>query len=206
MYVVAVVAAIAICSRRWRQAGGDPALVREVALWGFPAGLIGGRLYFLATSWNEVPHHWWGSFAIWRGGLGIWGGIAAGTLVGLVVLRRRGGDIPRFLDAAAPALLAASAITSTKSCSAARPRCPGDSRSILPIDRTATPRTPPSTRPSCTRSSGTSGSPARWFGWATTDASDRLACSRSTSPATRLGASPRSCCGSTPPTTCSGSA
>ena len=110
MYVLAVVAAIAICSRRWRHADGDPALVREVALWGFPAGLIGGRLYFLATSWNEVPHHWWGPFAIWKGGLGIWGGVAAGTLVGLVVLRRRGADIPRFLDAAAPALLVAQAI------------------------------------------------------------------------------------------------
>ncbi|HEX4625468.1 MAG TPA: hypothetical protein VH231_13520 [Solirubrobacteraceae bacterium] len=35
--------------------GGDRVLVREVALWGFPAGVIGGRLYFLATSWNEVP-------------------------------------------------------------------------------------------------------------------------------------------------------
>jgi len=110
MYVVAVAAAIAICSRRWRQAGGDPSLVGEVALWGFPAGLIGGRLYFLATSWNEVPHHWWGPFAIWKGGLGIWGGIAAGTLVGLVVLRHRGADIPRFLDAAAPALLVAQAV------------------------------------------------------------------------------------------------
>src|SRR5215218_2976790 len=110
MYVLAVLAAIAICSRRWRQADGDPALVREVALWGFPAGLIGGRLYFLATSWNEVPHHWWGPFAIWKGGLGIWGGVAAGTLVGLVVLRRRGADIPRFLDAAAPALLVAQAV------------------------------------------------------------------------------------------------
>jgi len=110
MYAIAVVAAVAVASRRWRSAGGDPALVREVALWGFPAGLIGGRLYFLATSWNEVPHHWWGPFAIWKGGLGIWGGIAAGTLVGLIVLRRRGADIPRFLDAAAPALLVAQSI------------------------------------------------------------------------------------------------
>jgi hypothetical protein len=72
MYVLAVVAAILITSRRWERAGGDRALVREVALWGFPAGLVGGRLYHLATSWNEVPHHWWGPFAIWKGGLGIW--------------------------------------------------------------------------------------------------------------------------------------
>ena len=110
MYVLAVLAAVAIAARRWEHAGGERSLVYRVALWGFPAGLIGGRLYFLATSWNEVPPHWWGPFALWKGGLGIWGGIAAGTLAGLLVLRRRGADIPRFLDAAAPALLVAQAI------------------------------------------------------------------------------------------------
>jgi prolipoprotein diacylglyceryl transferase len=109
-YVGALLAAIAITTRRWERIGGDRGLVQEVALWGFPAGLVGGRLYFLATSWNEVPNHWWGPFAVWDGGLGIWGGIAAGTLAGLLVLHRRGADIPRFVDAAAPALLVAQAI------------------------------------------------------------------------------------------------
>jgi prolipoprotein diacylglyceryl transferase len=109
-YVLAVIAAVAITTRRWEANGGSPDLVYEVALWGFPAGLIGGRLYFLATSWNEVPPHWWGPLAVWKGGLGIWGGIAGGTLAGLWVLRRRGANIPQFLDAAAPALLVAQAI------------------------------------------------------------------------------------------------
>ena len=109
-YVVAVAAAIFITRRRWEALGGDRELVYEVALWGFPAGVVGGRLYFLATSWNEVPRHWWGPFAIWDGGMGIWGGIALGTLVGLWVLRRRGANIPLFMDAAAPALLVAQAI------------------------------------------------------------------------------------------------
>ena len=109
-YVVGVLAAIAITTWRWEAQGGSHALVQEVALWGFPAGLVGGRLYFLATSWNEAPHHWWGPFAIWDGGLGIWGGIALGTAGGLLVLRRRGADIPRFMDAAAPGLLVAQAI------------------------------------------------------------------------------------------------
>ena len=109
-YVVAVLAAIAITTKRWEARGGSRELVFEVALWGFPAGLIGGRLYFLATSWNEVPAHWWGPLAIWRGGLGIWGGIALGTLAGLLVLRRRGASIACFLDAAAPGLLVAQAI------------------------------------------------------------------------------------------------
>ena len=105
-YVFAVLAAILITRKRT----GQPDLVNEVALWGFPAGLIGGRLYFIITTPGEVPDHWWGPFAIWQGGLGIWGGIACGTLAGLWVLRRRKADIPRFLDAAAPALLVAQAI------------------------------------------------------------------------------------------------
>jgi prolipoprotein diacylglyceryl transferase len=109
-YVFAVLAAVAITTHRWEARGGSRELVQEVALWGFPAGLIGGRVYFLATSWNEVPDHWWGPFAIWKGGLGIWGGIAGGTLAGLWVLRRRGADVPAFLDAAAPGLLVAQAI------------------------------------------------------------------------------------------------
>src|SRR5580693_1339136 len=109
-YVVAVIAAVTITVRRWEARGGSRDLVYEVAMWGFPAGVIGGRLYFLATSWSEVPPHWWGPFAIWDGGLGIWGGIALGTLAGIWVLRRRGANAPLFMDAAAPALLVAQAI------------------------------------------------------------------------------------------------
>jgi prolipoprotein diacylglyceryl transferase len=109
-YVFAVLGAVVVTTRRWEKFGGDGALVQECALWGFPAGLIGGRLYFLATSWNEVPHEWWGVFAIWRGGLGIWGGIAGGTLAGLWVLHRRGANIPVFMDCVAPGLLVAQAI------------------------------------------------------------------------------------------------
>ena len=47
---------------------------------------------------------------MWEGGLGIWGGIAAGTLVGILVLRRRRADVAGFLDAAAPGLLVGQSI------------------------------------------------------------------------------------------------
>jgi prolipoprotein diacylglyceryl transferase len=109
-YVAAVTAAGMITRRRWEARGGDRELVYEVALWGFPAGVIGGRLYFLATSWNQVPPHWWGPLAIWKGGLGIWGGITLGTLVGLWRLRRAGVSLALFMDAGAPALLVAQSI------------------------------------------------------------------------------------------------
>jgi prolipoprotein diacylglyceryl transferase len=62
------------------------------------------------TSWNEVPHTWWGPFAVWKGGLGIWGGIALGCAVGLWRVHRRGEDVAAFMDAGAPALLVAQSI------------------------------------------------------------------------------------------------
>ncbi|HZA57708.1 MAG TPA: prolipoprotein diacylglyceryl transferase [Solirubrobacterales bacterium] len=109
-FLLGLLAAVAITARRWERRGGERALVHEVAVWSFPAGLVGGRLYHVATSWNEVPDAWWGPFAVWEGGLGIWGGIAAGTLVGILVLRRRRADVAGFLDAAAPGLLVGQSI------------------------------------------------------------------------------------------------
>jgi prolipoprotein diacylglyceryl transferase len=111
-YVFAVAAAIFVTRWRWRKVGGDPDIAYEAAAWGFPAGLIGGRIYFLITTPSQIPPHWWGPFAIWKGGLGIWGGILCGVLGGLYIVRKRltHGDVLRFMDAAAPGLLVAQAI------------------------------------------------------------------------------------------------
>jgi len=112
-YVFAVAAAILVTRPRWRKMGGDPDLVYDAAMWGFPAGLIGGRIYFLITTPSQIPDHWWGPFAIWKGGLGIWGGILGGVLGGIFLcLRRRlsKADILRFMDAVAPGLLVAQSI------------------------------------------------------------------------------------------------
>jgi prolipoprotein diacylglyceryl transferase len=110
LYVVALAAAVLVTVRRWEARGGSRETVYDVAIWGFPAGLIGGRLYFDLTSSGEVPAHWWGPFAVWDGGMGIWGGIALGTIVGIWRLRRAGVSVAAFMDAAAPALLVGQAI------------------------------------------------------------------------------------------------
>ena len=110
MYVVGITLAIWITRRRWRAAGGDPVLVSDVALWAVPAGIIGGRIYFDLTTPMDIPHVWYGVFAVWSGGLGIWGGVAAGAAMGMWRVRRAGADAARFADAVAPALLVAQAI------------------------------------------------------------------------------------------------
>jgi prolipoprotein diacylglyceryl transferase len=112
MYVLAVAAAIFISRWRWAKIGGNPDLPYEVAIWAFPAGLIGGRIYFDITTPSQIPDHWWGVFAVWDGGLGIWGGIVGGVLVGLWVVHRRLSKDQRrwFMDIVGPALLVSQAI------------------------------------------------------------------------------------------------
>ena len=113
-YVFAVTAAILVTRALWKREGEDPNLPQEIAVWAFPAGLIGGRIYFLITTPSQIPPHWWGPFAIWKGGLGIWGGIAAGVALGLWYVRRRRGlskaQMLLLMDCVAPGLLCAQAI------------------------------------------------------------------------------------------------
>jgi prolipoprotein diacylglyceryl transferase len=114
MYGLTLLAAIAICiwitGHRFVNRGGNWDLIFRCAVWGVGAGIVGARLYHLATSWNEVPDQWWGPLAIWKGGLGVWGGIAAGCLVGGIVAKRAGADVWLLADCLAPGLLVAQAI------------------------------------------------------------------------------------------------
>ena len=110
MYVIGITLAIIITRRRWAAAGGNPDLVGDVALWAVPAGIIGGRIYFDITTPADIPPHWWGVFAVWSGGLGIWGGIAGGAIAGIWRVRRSGANAGQFANAIAPALLVAQAV------------------------------------------------------------------------------------------------
>jgi prolipoprotein diacylglyceryl transferase len=110
MLLLAIVAATVLTGIRWTRRGGDWDLVFQVAVWGVAFGIIGARLYHVVTSWNEVPDEWWGVFAVWKGGLGVWGGIFFGVIAGAVVVKRSGNSVLAFMDAVAPGLLLAQAI------------------------------------------------------------------------------------------------
>ena len=108
--LVAIAACIWLTGVRWVRMGGDWDLVLRAAVWGVAAGIVGARAYHDITSWNEVPHKWWGPFAVWQGGLGVWGGILLGCLVGSWIVRRSGASVRLMLDAVAPGLLLAQGI------------------------------------------------------------------------------------------------
>jgi prolipoprotein diacylglyceryltransferase len=85
-YALCIIAGILVClfigDRRWAARGGERGVIYDIALWAVPFGLVGGRLYHLATDWKT----YWGSggagfgaaLRIWDGGLGIWGAVALG--------------------------------------------------------------------------------------------------------------------------------
>ena len=110
---IAIVVAIAVCEWGLKRQHVDPSRFTGLALASILAGFVGARLYHVASEpvrfWNEpgdIPK-------IWEGGLGIYGAIGAGALVGLWLAPRFG--IPRraLADAAVPAILLAQAIGRT---------------------------------------------------------------------------------------------
>ena len=116
MYGLMLLAAIAACiwltGVRWVKRGGDWDLVFRVAVWGVGFGIVGARAYHDITSWSEVQaiDKWWAPFAVWKGGLGVWGGIFLGCLAGAVIAKRAGVSVTKFMDALAPGLLLAQGI------------------------------------------------------------------------------------------------
>ena len=102
--------AVWISSRRYEAAGGDPAMVHRMATWAIPAGIIGARIYHVATAFSRFQGNWDEIPKLWKGGLGIWGAVAAGALAAWWVVRREGGDVAAMFDATAVGIPIAQAV------------------------------------------------------------------------------------------------
>ena len=108
-----IVVAVWLSSRRWKARGGASGQVLDICLWAVPAGIIGGRIYHVITDPELyfVPgKNPWNAFAIWDGGLGIWGAIALGIVGAWIGCRRAGVSLVAFLDTVAPGVVFAQAL------------------------------------------------------------------------------------------------
>jgi len=122
-YAICIIFGVAIAiwlgNKRFVAAYPDAiGVVSDVAIVAVPAGVLGGRLYHVATT----PERFFGAnghpeniFKIWQGGLGIWGAIALGGVGAFAAYKylARTRDLPQFrffLDALAPGIVLAQAI------------------------------------------------------------------------------------------------
>ncbi len=110
--VIAVGVALAwtMTRRRYVSGGGDSATVERVVLWMVVLGFVGARVAYVSTNLDRYVDRWWGVFAIWEGGIALYGGLTMGAIAAVVLSRRWGGDFRLLTDAAAPAIPLAQAI------------------------------------------------------------------------------------------------
>ena len=111
--ILGIVVAVWLGERRLQARGGRPGQVQDIALFAVPFGIVGGRLYHVATDYGQ----YFGdgkdpltALYVWRGGLGIWGAIALGALGAYIGARRAGVRFGPLADALAPGIVLAQAI------------------------------------------------------------------------------------------------
>jgi prolipoprotein diacylglyceryl transferase len=107
-----IVIAAALTARRIARTGIPRAVVLDVSVWAVVIGIVGGRLYHVFTHPGDYFYkgaNLWMIFAVWDGGLAIFGSILFGTLGIYIGCRRAGIRFFAFADALAPGLLFAQA-------------------------------------------------------------------------------------------------
>ena len=110
--LIGIIAATLLTARRLKVRGADPGLVLDVGLWAVVSGIVGGRIFHVLTH----PDDYFGEgkdlvkvFAIWEGGLAIFGALLLGAVGVYIGCRLSGLRFWTFADALVPGLLLAQA-------------------------------------------------------------------------------------------------
>ena len=88
----------------------NPDDIIDFFLIAFPLAIVGARLYYVIFEWGYYSQHLGEIFAIWNGGIAIYGGLLTGALVLYLFSRRRLIEPIDFLDIAAPSVMIAQSI------------------------------------------------------------------------------------------------
>ncbi len=120
-YALGLFAAYQVIAHEARRHYLDSGLVANGMIIVAVAALIGGRLYHVVDQWQNYVNEPYRIFLpvalvngewVWTGiaGLGVYGGIALGTLVGVLYLRRLRQPLGRWVDVIAPGIFVMQAI------------------------------------------------------------------------------------------------
>lgn len=105
-----VVVAAIVSQKRYERFGGKSAILDSVILWTVVIGFLGARLAYISTHTSRYSGRWHAVLFIWEGGLALYGGLTAGALAAIYMMRKLDGDFVMFTDAVAVGLPLAQAI------------------------------------------------------------------------------------------------
>jgi prolipoprotein diacylglyceryl transferase len=110
LLAVGVVVAARMAEQRWARWGRDRHELGAIWIPVVIGGVVGARLYHVATDYQLFEDHWGRVVQIWKGGLSIWGAVLGGAIAVVVMSRIKKLDTLRVTDAIAPGLLVAQAL------------------------------------------------------------------------------------------------
>ncbi len=82
----------------------------SITIWGIPGGIIGARLVAVVDRWDYYIGGPGNAFAIWEGGLAIWGAILGGVFTIVIYGWVKKIPVGAYMDMMAPGLIMAQAI------------------------------------------------------------------------------------------------
>ena len=111
--LIGIVLATLIGNARLVRRGAENGLIIDIAFWAVPFGIAGGRLFHVFTHQRDYfgpGKNLLSIFAVWEGGLAIYGALIFGAVGALIGCLQTGVRFLSFADAIAPGILLAQAI------------------------------------------------------------------------------------------------
>ena len=111
--ILGIILAILVSALRLKSKGGNSGIAVDIAIWAVPFGIIGGRLFHVATHLNDYFGDGKNPLSVlyvWEGGLAIYGALIFGAVGAWLGARFSGIRLMSYADALVPGLLLAQGI------------------------------------------------------------------------------------------------
>ncbi len=96
--------AVFLTLREARRTGFDPNVVMDLAFYVLISALVGSRLFFVLSNWQDFEKQPLGALKFWEGGLVFYGGLIFAFLTGLWYVRKHHLNFQRLADLVAPSI------------------------------------------------------------------------------------------------------
>ena len=102
---IGVMAGILLAAREAKRTGQNPDDYWDFAIYAIIFSIVGARLYYVIFSWDNYKNDLSSIFAIWQGGLAIYGAVIAAFLTLLVYTKVKKKSFWQMADTAVPGLV-----------------------------------------------------------------------------------------------------